>query len=47
MAKIKMQESEVEQVKMCNLDEVKEMINKQQVVTRNELYTELLKYLKK
>lgn len=46
MNKIKMQESEVEQVKMCNFNEVKEMIEKNQVVTRNEFYIELLKYLK-
>lgn len=44
---IKVQESEVEQVKMCSLDEVKNMIDNNQVVTRNELYAELLKYLKK
>lgn len=46
ITKIRMQESEVEQVKMCSLDEVKNMIDNNQVVTRNELYAELLKYLK-
>lgn len=46
MNKIKMQESEVEQVKICNLNEVEKMIENKQVVTRDEFYTELLKYLK-
>lgn len=46
MNKIKMQESEVEQVKICNLNEVKEMIENEQVVAREKFYTELLKYLK-
>lgn len=44
--KIKMQEEEVSQVKICNVNEVKEMINNNKVVIRNELYAELLKYLK-
>lgn len=41
-----MQEEEVSQVKICNINEVKEMINNNKVVIRNELYAELLKYLK-
>ena len=45
--KIKIQESEVKQVKICNINEVKEMIKSNKVVIRNEFYAELLKYLKK
>ena len=43
---IKIQESEVEQVKLCNLDEVKELILNEKVLKREELYNELIKYLK-
>ncbi len=46
MNKIKMQKEEVSQVKMCNVNEVKEMIKNDQVIIRNELYSELLRYLK-
>lgn len=46
MSNIKMQESEVDQVKLCNLDEVEEMLDNKQVVKRDEVYRELIKYLK-
>lgn len=43
---IKMQESEVQQVKLCNLKEIKEMISNQEVVKRDKVYKELFQYLK-
>lgn len=43
---IKIQESEVEQVKLCELAEVKELINSKKVMNRDELYKEIIKYLK-
>ena len=46
MINIKMQESEVDQVKLCNLDEVEEMLDNKQVVKRDEVYRELIRYLK-
>lgn len=46
MSNIKMQESEVDQVKLCNLNEVQEMLDNKQVVKRDEVYRELIKYLK-
>lgn len=46
ITKIKIQESEVEQIKICNLKEVEEMLKNNKVVPRNEFYAELLKYLK-
>lgn len=46
ITKIKIQESEVEQIKICNLEEVEEMLKNNKVVPRNEFYAELLKYLK-
>lgn len=43
---IKMQESEVEQVKLCELKEFKELIEEKKVMDREELYKEIIKYLK-
>lgn len=43
---IKIQESEVEQVKLCNLKEVEQLISNQKVLNRDELYKVLIKYLK-
>lgn len=44
--KIKVQESEVEQVKLCELNEFKELLANKTVVNREELYKEVIKYLK-
>ena len=44
--KLKLQESEVEQVKLCNLQEVKEMVNSKVVIERDVFYKEIYKYLK-
>lgn len=41
-----MQESEVQQVKLCNIEEVKEILQENNVVKRPKVYEELLKYLK-
>lgn len=43
---IKIQESEVEQVKMCKLSEFNELIQDKKVMNREELYNEIIKYLK-
>lgn len=43
---IKVQESEVEQVKLCNFKEFKELIINKKVMNREELYEEIMKYLK-
>ena len=44
--KIKVQESEVKQVKICTRKEVEEKIQNNEVIKRDELYKELMKYLK-
>lgn len=44
--KITMQKSEVQQVKLCNLKEVQEMILNKQVVRRDAVYEKLSEYLK-
>lgn len=44
--KIKMQESEVQQVKLCSIEEVKEILQDKKVVHRPQVYEELFKYLK-
>lgn len=44
--KIKMQESEVQQVKLCDIEEVKKILQEGKVVQRPQVYEELLKYLK-
>ena len=46
LAKIKIQESEVEQVNLCNLAQVQEMLSKNLVVKRKPIYEFLIKYLK-
>ena len=46
VSKIKVQESEVEQVKLCQLNEFKELVANKKVVNREELYEEVVKYLK-
>lgn len=43
---IKMQESEVQQIKLCNKEEVQDMLDDKIVVRRPEAYKELIKYLK-
>lgn len=43
---IKIQESEVEQVKLCKLNEFKKLIEDKKVMNREELYSEIIKYLK-
>lgn len=43
---IKVQESEVEQVKLCNLNEFNKLVQEQKVMDREELYNKLIKYLK-
>lgn len=43
---IKIQESEVEQVKLCEFNEFKELIDNKKVMNREELYKEIIKYLK-
>ena len=44
--KVKIQESEVEQVKLCNIEEVENMLSKNVVVERKPVYEVLIKYLK-
>ena len=46
MANVKMQESEVENVKLCNLKEVKDKLENKMVVGREVVYQTLIKYLK-
>lgn len=43
---IKMQESEVSNVKICNLNEVKKMVLNEEVVNRGEVYERIFTYLK-
>lgn len=43
---IKMQESEVEQVKLCNLKEFNEIIENGNIMERDELYKKIIEYLK-
>ena len=43
---IKMQESEVEQVKLCNLKEFREIIENGNIMERDELYKKIIEYLK-
>lgn len=43
---IKVQESEVQQVKLCSLEEVQEMVSKEQVIKREAVYKELINYLR-
>ena len=43
---IKMQESEVEQVKLCNLKEFSEIIKNGNIMERDEFYKKIIKYLK-
>ena len=46
MESIHIQESEVENVKLCDLEEVKEKLEKNIVVKRDIVYKEILQYLK-
>ena len=41
-----MQESEVEQVKLCNLKEFREIIENGNIMERDEFYKKIIKYLK-
>lgn len=43
---IKIQESEVEQVKLCNLKEFNEIVLNKNIMKRDELYKKIIKYLK-
>lgn len=43
---IKIQESEVEQVKLCNVKEFQEIIKSKKAMNREKLYKEIIKYLK-
>ena len=43
---IKMQESEVEQVKLCNLKEFSDIIENGNIMERDEFYKKIIKYLK-
>lgn len=43
---IKVQESEVEQVKLCNLKEFNEIIKDGNIMERDELYKKIIEYLK-
>lgn len=43
---IKVQKSEVEQVKMCKLSEFNRLVQDKKVMNREELYNEIVKYLK-
>lgn len=43
---IKIQESEVEQVKLCELSEFNKLVQDKKVMNRKELYNEIKKYLK-
>ncbi len=43
---IKIQESEVEQVKLCELSEFNKLVQDKKVMNREELYNEIKKYLK-
>ena len=46
VSKIKIQKSEVEQVKLCNLEEVQHMLSNNLVAERKAVYEVLIKYLK-
>lgn len=46
LEKIKIQESEVEQVKLCNLKEFIEIIENGNIMKRDELYKRIIGYLK-
>ena len=46
ISKIKIQKSEVEQVKLCNLEEVQHMLSNNLVAERKPVYEMLIKYLK-
>lgn len=43
---IKMQESEVEQVKLCNLQEFNQIIKNDNIMERDEFYKKIIEYLK-
>lgn len=43
---IKVQESEVEQVKLCNLKEFNQIIEKGNIMKRDKLYKKIIEYLK-
>lgn len=47
VSKIKLQESEVQQVKLVSIQTLKQMISSGQVVERNETYSALFEYLAK
>ena len=46
LSKIEIQKSEVEKVKLCNLEQVQSMISQNLTVERKPVYKELIKYLK-
>ena len=46
VSKIKIQKSEIEQVKLCDLEEVQHMLSNSLVVERKPVYEVLIKYLK-
>lgn len=46
ISSIKIQESEVEQVKLCNLKEFNEILESKNIMNRPEFYKEIIKYLK-
>ena len=46
LSQIKMQASEVEQVKLCDIDEVMKLVIDKKVLPRDRLYEELEYYLK-
>ncbi len=46
ISNIKIQESEVEQVKLCNLKEFNEILESKNIMNRTELYKEIIKHLK-
>lgn len=43
---IKIQKSEVEQVKLCNLKEFEQIIENGNIVKRDEFYNKIIEYLK-
>lgn len=43
---VKLQESELEQVKLCNLEQFKEIIENESVMDRKEFYEKIIEYLK-
>lgn len=43
--KIKFQESEVQAIKFCSMSELRDIINNNQIVERNEVYSELENYI--